>query len=166
MRRSPEVQRLRMRQLAERLAPWETVKSQPFPKRGWISAFRHALGMGPTQLARRMGIDPTGVVHLERREEAGKITVESLQRAAEAMDAKLVYAIVPNQSLASTMHAQARKVARARLGRVAHTMSLEAQDVEDNEAARQEADLTTRLLVEWPRSIWDEPEDMTGSGRK
>ena len=148
-----------MRQLAERLVPWEGVRNEPFPKAGWISALRHALGMGANHLAHRMGIDPTGLAHLERREAAGKITVESLQRAAEAMDAKLVYAIVPNQSLAATLQAQARKVARARLGRVAHTMSLEAQDVEKDEAARQETDLANQLLAEFPRSLWDDPDD-------
>jgi predicted DNA-binding mobile mystery protein A len=95
---------------------------------------------------------------LENREAAGKITVESLQRAAEAMDSRLVYAIVPNHSLNSTLQAQARKVARARLDRVGHTMSLEAQEVEDDEAAHQEADLASRLLLEWPRSLWDDPD--------
>lgn len=118
---------------------------------------RQALGMGTTQLAERMGVDPAGVTHLETRERAGKITVESLRRAAEAMDAKLVYAIVPNHSLKSTLEAQARKVARARMARVGHSMSLEAQEVENEEAMQQEADLTSRLLSEWPRSLWNDP---------
>jgi predicted DNA-binding mobile mystery protein A len=158
MGKSPEFKRLRMRQFAERAAPWEQVRDIPPPRDGWIAALRQALGMGASQLARRMGVDPTAIAHLENREAAGKITMESLRRAAEAMDAKLVYAIVPNQSLSSTLQAQARKMARARLGRVAHTMSLEAQEVESDEVVRQEADLAARLLLEWPRSLWDEQE--------
>ena len=114
--------------------------------------------MGTNQCAERMGVAPTAVAHFEKREAAGRITVESLRRAAEAMDSKLVYAIVPNNSLESTLGAQARKVARARLGRVGHSMSLEAQEVENDEAERQEADLASRLLSEWPRSLWDDPE--------
>jgi predicted DNA-binding mobile mystery protein A len=158
MAKSPELKWLRMRQLTERLGPWEQVKNLPPPKGGWIAAIREALGMGTGQLAKRMGVDPTAIAHLETREAAGKITVESLRRAAEAMDSKLVYAIVPNQSLHGTLQAQARRVARARMGRVGHTMNLEAQNVENDEAAQQEADLTSRLLSEWPRSIWEDPE--------
>jgi predicted DNA-binding mobile mystery protein A len=156
--KSPELKWLRMRQLTERLRPWEQVRDLPPPKGGWIAAIREAIGMGTGQLAKRMGVDPTAVTHLETREAAGKITVDSLRRAAEAMDSKLVYAIVPNHSLHGTLQAQARRVARARMGRVGHTMSLEAQDVENDEAAHQEADLASRLLAEWPRSLWDDPE--------
>jgi predicted DNA-binding mobile mystery protein A len=158
MVKSPELKWLRMRQLTERLRPWKQVRDLPPPKGGWIAAIREGLGMGTGQLARRMGVDPTAIAHLETREAAGKITVESLRRAAEAMDSKLVYAIVPNQSLHATLQAQARRLARARMGRVGHTMSLEAQEVEHDEAAHQEADLASRLLSEWPRSLWDDPE--------
>ena len=158
MPKSPEIKRLRMRQLADRLGRWEDLRDIPPPKSGWIAAIRQALGMGTTQLARRMGVTPDAVAHFEKREAAGKITVESLRRAAEAMDSRLVYAIVPNHSLRSTLENQAREVARARLERVGHTMSLEAQEVENNEAAHQEADLASRLLLEWPRSLWDDPE--------
>jgi predicted DNA-binding mobile mystery protein A len=159
MAKSLELKRLQMRQLTERLEPWLEVRNLPRPKSGWIASIRRALGMGTGQLAKRMGVDPTAVAHLENREVAGNITMESLRRAAEAMDAKLVYAIVPNDTLLSTLHTQARKVARSRLERVAHTMSLEAQDVENDEAARQEADLASRLLSEWPRSLWEDPEE-------
>lgn len=158
MAKSPELKRLRMRQLTERLKPWEEVRDVAPPKGGWIAAIREGLGMGMNQLARRMGIDTTAIAHLENREAAGRITVESLRRAAEAMDSKLVYAIVPNQSMHDTLQAQARRVARARMGRVGHTMSLEAQDVGHDEALHQEEDLASRLLSEWPRSLWDDPE--------
>ena len=158
MAKSPELKWLRMRQLTERLRPWEQVRDLPPPKGGWIAAIREGLGMGPGQLAKRMGVDPAAITRLETREVAGKITMESLRRAAEAMDSKLVYAIVPNESLHATLQAQARSVARARMGRVGHTMSLEAQDVGHDEAAHQEADLARRLLSEWPRSLWDDPE--------
>ncbi|MGH9890465.1 MAG: mobile mystery protein A [bacterium] len=158
MAKSPGLKQLRMRQLTGRLRPWEELRDLPPPKGGWIAAIREGLGMGMNQLARRMGVDPSAIAHLENREAAGRITLESLRRAAEAMDSKLVYAIVPNQSLHGTLHAQARRVARARMGRVGHTMSLEAQDVEQDEAAHQEEDLAIRLVSEWPRSLWDEPE--------
>lgn len=155
---SPELKRLRMRQLTERLRSWEQVRDLSPPKGGWIAAIRQALGMGTGQLARRMGVDPTAIAHFENREAAGKITMETLRRAAEAMDSTLVYAIVPKRGLQGALDAQARRVARARLKRVGHTMSLEAQEVENAETMLQETDLAGRLVSEWPRSLWDDPE--------
>jgi predicted DNA-binding mobile mystery protein A len=114
--------------------------------------------MGVNQLAQRLRVDPTAVIHLEKREAAGKVTLESLRRAAEALDCRLVYALVPEEDLRSSLLTQARRIARARLQRVGHTMSLEAQSVDSDEAAHQEADLAMRLLQEWPRSLWDIPE--------
>lgn len=158
MAKSPELKRVYLRQVADRLEPWTQVRGLRPPRSGWIASIREALGMSRAQLAKRMGVDPTAVPHLEKREAAGKITLESLRRAAEAMDAQLVYAIVPKYGLSGTLQTQARKVAQARLGRVGHTMNLEAQNVGKEESANQEADLVNRLLLEWPRSLWDELE--------
>jgi predicted DNA-binding mobile mystery protein A len=114
--------------------------------------------MGVKQLAQRLGIDPAAVVRLEKREAAGKVTLESLHRAAEALDSKLVYALVPNEDLQSMLLTQARRVAQARLRRVGHTMGLEAQGVDSEETARLATDLAMQLLREWPRSLWDNPD--------
>ena len=62
-----------------------------------------------------------------------------MRRAAEALDCTLVYALVPNEtSLENAVHARARKIALRDLGRVAHTMRLEAQGTGD-------ADLEARI---------------------
>lgn len=108
------------------------------------------------QLAERMGITPAAVVQLEKREASGAVTLESLRRAAEAMDSRLVYAIVPNGTLETVLREQAQRVAKAQLRRVGHTMKLENQDVSAEEADRQERELVDRLLLEQPRSLWDD----------
>jgi predicted DNA-binding mobile mystery protein A len=162
--RSPELLRLRTRQLQDRLGAWNLVKKTP-PRDGWIKTVREALGMSGTQLARRMGVDPAALSRLEAREVKGKVTLEYLQKAAEAMNSRLVYAIVPNESLTATVRQQAAKKARAILRRVGHTMALEAQGVDPDEAARQEAELLQRLLMELPRSLWDEDDDHVNEGQ-
>ncbi len=156
--KSPEMRRLYQRQVTNRLEPWVPVRQVPPPRSGWIATIRQGLGMSRTQLAKRMGVDPTAIPHLERREAEGKITLDSLRRAASAMDAQLVYAIIPNESLGATLRAQAEKVARWRLGRVGHTMRLEAQDVDSGEAELQEGELAQRLLTEDPQALWDDPD--------
>ncbi len=153
--KSRELRELRLRQLEERLEPWRAVRESPSPRTGWIATIRQALGMGVNQLAQRLGVDPAAVIHLEKREAAGKVTLKSLRRAAEALNCKLVYALVPNEDPRSLLLTQARRIARTRLQRVGHTMGLEAQGVETEEVVHQEADLAMRLLREWPRSLWD-----------
>jgi predicted DNA-binding mobile mystery protein A len=108
------------------------------------------------QLAQRMGVTSAAVVQLEKREASGAVTLESLRRAAEAMDSKLVYAIVPNGTLETVLRKQAQRIAKAQLRRVGHTMKLEDQDVSPEEADRQEHELVERLLFEQPRTLWDD----------
>jgi predicted DNA-binding mobile mystery protein A len=155
--KSPPMRRLLYRQVSERLVPWTALRETPPPKAGWIATIRQALGMSRAQLARRMGLDPTAIPHLERREADGKITLDSLHRAAKAMDARLVYAIVPNETLDATLRAQAERVAGWRLERIGHTMRLEAQDVDPGEVELQRSELAQQLLAEHPPGLWEDP---------
>jgi predicted DNA-binding mobile mystery protein A len=161
--KSLEFKRLHLHQLDQRLGPWRLVGQTP-PRTGWIASIRQALGMGVNQLARRMGVSPSAVVQLERREARGAVTLESLRRAAEAMDSRLVYAIVPNGTLETVLKRQAERTARARLQRVGHTMKLEGQDVLTEETNRQQHELVQRLLFEQPRTLWDDDHHHSKSG--
>ena len=154
--RSAELRWLRLRQMDEQLEQWVQVAHLPRPRKGWIATVRQTLGMGLTQLARRLGMNPSAVQRLEERELAGTITLATLSRVAEAMDSRLVYAIVPNQSLQSVVERQMRKVAGERVARVGHTMDLEAQGVDEQERSRQESTLMHRMASEWPRNLWDD----------
>lgn len=104
------------------------------PGKGWIRAIRDAIGMTGMQLALRLGVKPQSVADMERSEATGTIRIDSLRRAAEALDCTLVYALVPNRSLESMVEQRARAIAREALSRVGHTMSLEDQAVADGDA--------------------------------
>jgi predicted DNA-binding mobile mystery protein A len=85
----------------------------------------------------------------------GSTQLKTLRRAAEALDCTLVYALVPNTSQEGTVQARARKLALRDLGRVAHTMKLEAQDTGD---ANLEARIETYIHdVLKERDLWNEP---------
>lgn len=146
---------LRLRQLAQRLQALGSIPKPP--STGWIRTIREALGMSTTQLARRLGIAQSGVVTLEQREVQRTVTLESLSRAAEALDCQLVYAVVPRDGLQAIRERRARLVARHRLGRVAHSMALENQAVSAEEQRAQENQLVEELLATWPRTFWDDP---------
>lgn len=147
-------QRARQR-LDERLLVLKPEERFRAPPKGWIRAIRDALGMTGVQFAKRLGIRPQSVEALEKSEAEATVQLKTLRRAAEALDCALVYALVPNASLESTVRDRARKIAVRDLGRVAHTMKLEAQETLDaNLESRIEAYIRDVLKE---RDLWNEP---------
>ena len=145
-------QRARQR-LDGRLAALKPEDQFKAPPKGWIRAIRDALGMTGVQFARRLRIRPQSVDALEQSEATGSIQLKTLRRAAEALDCTLVYALVPKTSLAGAVEDRARKIAVRDLGRVAHTMKLEAQDTGNaNLEARIEAYIRDVLKE---RDLWN-----------
>jgi predicted DNA-binding mobile mystery protein A len=124
------------------------------PPRGWVRAIRDALGMTGVQFARRLEIKPQSVDALEQSEASGSIQLRTLRRAAEALDCTLVYALVPNDSLENSVRARARKIALRDLGRVAHTMKLEAQGTADGATDERIHAYIRDNLKE--RDLWDD----------
>lgn len=122
--------RLARRRLDEKLASFQTLKSLQAPPKGWLRTVREAIGMTGTQFAKRLGVAWQSMDDLERSEAAGTIQLDKLRRAAEALDCTLVYAIVPNPSLARMVEQRARAIASAAIRRVDQTMTLEDQKVE------------------------------------
>jgi predicted DNA-binding mobile mystery protein A len=126
------------------------------PVHGWVKAIRQALGMTTAQLAQRMGIRQPSVVALEQSEVRGTIELATLRRAAEALDCTLVYALVPNRPLESTVRERARAFVRPRRTAVEWSMQLE-----DQRAARQDHDEEVDEIVRTtnPRRFWDQSGD-------
>ncbi len=127
------------------------------PPRGWIRAIRDALGMSARQLADRLGVSQPAITSMEQNEARGVISLATLRDAAEALDCRLVYALVPNRPLPDTLRARAAVVAERQLARVAHTMRLENQAASAGDLAAEKARLIEALLIESPRRLWDEP---------
>lgn len=122
------------------------------PVHGWIRAVRQALGMTMSQLATRLGVKQPSVVALEQSEARGSIELATLRRVATALDCTLVYALVPNQPLETTIRVRARAFARKRLGPVEHSMLVDAQKVEPKDS---EAWLDEIVREKNPRLFWD-----------
>jgi predicted DNA-binding mobile mystery protein A len=141
--------------LDERLVALKAEEKLTVPPKGWVRAIRDALGMTGVQFAKRLGIRPQSVEGLETSEANGSIQLKTLRRAAEVLDCTLVYALVPNTSLEDAVRTRARKIAMRDLGRVAHTMKLEAQETDDaNLEARIDAYIRNVLRE---RDLWNEP---------
>ena len=135
MANSPQVDLARLR-LDERLAPFRDPSlTHGAPKTGWVGAIRKALGMTREQLGRRLGVTAASVADVERSETLDRIQLNTLRRAAAALDCELVYALVPRQPLCEIVEARRNSLAEAAYRRTAHSMALENQ-LEDDEAGR------------------------------
>ena len=127
------------------------------PQRGWVKAIREALGTTTAQFGRRMGVSQPRASNIEKAEATSKITLESLERAAEALDCRLVYALVPHESLDAQVKERARKLAEKHLTSVSHSMTLEDQRARDEDTREQFERLIQSLLNAPGSKLWDEP---------
>jgi len=145
---------LKQRQLDAGLTHWRSAELPARPPAGWIKAIREALGMSAAYLAKRLGVVPSTVLRLEASEADDTITLGSLRRAAAALDCELQYALVPKQTIAQALEAQANKVARERMAAVAHSMALEAQATSSEAVDTQVQEMADSLLHGSRRELW------------
>ena len=125
-------------------------------KSGWIKAVREGLGMTSAQLARRLAIAQPTVIRLEQSEQHKTITLGSLERAAQAMGCRLVYALVPDGSLKEQVAIQALKTARRQVARVQHSMALEQQEAGGVADERQIQERAQDLAASLRSQIWED----------
>jgi predicted DNA-binding mobile mystery protein A len=145
-----------IRHLDSRFAILRPLLKTQRPPKGWLRAVRDALGMTTKQFARRLGVSQPRIVELEQSEASGTVTLNTLQRAAEALGCRLVYTLVPEKPLAETVRERAELLARQRQTAVEHTMRLEDQAVKDKRAARELRRQIIDDLLERPARLWDE----------
>lgn len=96
---------------------------------GWIYYMRHALNLTLDKLAKRANLSKSTVQHIEKREKEGRITIETLNKIAQAMDCELIYAIVPNKKLNTFLFEKAYKRAEKIIKNADCHMALEDQKV-------------------------------------
>jgi predicted DNA-binding mobile mystery protein A len=126
------------------------------PSRGWIRAIREALGMTTSQLAKRLKVQQPRVIELERGEVSGNITVQSLERAAQALGCRFVYAFIPVKPLSETLQERASLAAEKQLASVDQSMRLEAQGVDDRSRQKEARQHLIQDLLRRPARLWDE----------
>jgi predicted DNA-binding mobile mystery protein A len=151
MSREPEYLQLMRRQLDART---QRIPAVDPPARGWIHAVRTALGMSARQLAGRLGVTPSAVAQLERNERTRRISLDSLAKAADALDCDVEVTFRPRTSVEAFMRRQAADKARAERDRTMHTMRLEGQD--DGVAQTLDLDESVRRwMTARAAALWD-----------
>lgn len=132
------------------------MKRSARPPRGWLRAIRDALGMTTAQFGKRLGVSQPRIVELEQSEVSGSVTLNTLQRAAEALGCRVVYAIVPDRPLADTVRERADVVASRLTAAVAQSMRLEDQEVTSKEAMKESHQGQVERLLRRPARLWDD----------
>jgi predicted DNA-binding mobile mystery protein A len=140
--------------ISKKLRKFPPLKLVPVPPGGWLRAIRMAVGMPASYAAKRTHLTQQGFSTLEKSEAAGTITLNSLRRAAEAIQCDLVYAVVPRQgSLKKLIERQATSRARKAILPVSHSMHLESQG---SKPGPKVVELARRLAAKPSRALWTE----------
>lgn len=141
--------------LDSKIASLPPLQKMQRPHKGWIRAVKEALGMSSKQLAARLGVSPPRVTALEKSEVDETVTLASLRRAAEALDCAFVYSFVPKGSFEEVLQTRARRIAADIIGKVDHTMRLEAQNLQSDKLNEEIENLAAQILREQHKIIWD-----------
>jgi predicted DNA-binding mobile mystery protein A len=110
--------------------------------------------MSGAELAARMGVSQSTVADLESSEVNGTIKLDTLRRAAAALDCDVIYFLVPQSSLHDAVAGQARRKAAEHLAPVAHHSRLEDQEL-DRDTAAEELEAFAAGLVD-RRGLWSD----------
>ena len=158
-RQSKKIRALQTTQLDQRLAKIRNVlpELQP-PRTGWLATLRQSLGIPQKQLATRLGMTRQALAQLEVREAEGTATLNALAKAAEALGASFVWAIVPEKAISKTLEDRAYELAKEMIAAVQHTMRLEDQET-DSDTERRIRELAEDLITT-PRRLWSTPGDV------
>jgi len=152
-----------IKQLDKQFQEWQRInKKYGRPRSGWIKTLRMALSMSAEQLANRLGLSRARINQLEKAEIHDAVTLSTLKEAADALGCELVYAVVPKDSttLEDIIKAQAERLAKERMARVSHTMSLEAQSLEATALKSQQEELTKILMEHLNKKFWSTPDNL------
>jgi predicted DNA-binding mobile mystery protein A len=148
----PEIRTRARKRLDEKFRTYRPIENFTPPPKGWVRAIRDALGMSLRQLGDRLGMTPQAVSYLEESEANGTVSLNTLRRAAEALDCVVVYALVPKTSLTGMVEKRARDIAMRAIGRVSHSMALEDQQVDRDLEARIQRYIANAVT---DRNLWD-----------
>lgn len=153
---TPQTRQMARRQLDKRIESLPNYTQLKQPPKGWIKAIREAIGMTTRQLASRIGITQPTLTYLENAEAKGSITIDSLKRAANALDCDLAYVLIPRRGgLNEIVEEQAIKAARHKLKSAKHTMALEKQSVDKDDEQEQIIRIAKSLAEKSDSSIWE-----------
>jgi predicted DNA-binding mobile mystery protein A len=150
------VSRAKQRQARDRINQAASqAKSLSKPVGGWIATFQEAIGMNAPALAERLEVSRNTSYASIKNEQAGTISLNQLEKIAEAMGGRVVYAIVPREgAVEEIVLTQARAKARRIIQRTRAHMALEEQSEGLRSEAEMVEELAADIIREGRRDFW------------
>lgn len=141
-------------QLDNKLSKLKEFSIQGLTSIGWIKTIREALGMTSKDLASRVGVNQSRIIHMEQAEADGNLKISTMKKIADALEMDFVYALVPRTSLNDMVRDQARLLALKKMERLNHTMRLEMQELSSEEKERALKDMIDKILIDEIKDFW------------
>jgi len=123
---------------------------------GWLKTVRKALGMSGSQLANRLGVTKGRVSQAESAELTGSVTLKSMQRMAQAMNGRFVYAVIPEKEIESVIKDRAILKAKEQIKAASTQMALEAQALSDEQLTFEVDRLASEIIQKMPSDLWND----------
>ena len=123
---------LALHQIENRFRPHSQFENLCATEAGWIHQMRTALGMPLKKLGEACGVATPTIAQAEAREVEGRITIETLRKAAEAMNCDFSYAFIPKSNMQGFIEKKAYEKAKKILTSADLHMSLENQRVDSD----------------------------------
>jgi len=140
---------LLLNQTQEKINSFSALKSVEKPDKGWVNTIRVSIKMSLRQLGERLHISPQGVKDLEKREESGAITLNSLKEVGRALDMDLVYGFISrHNSLEAMIEVRAREIAE-------EVILKTSQEGSDKDIKKAIAQKTYEIASKMPSYLWD-----------
>lgn len=140
----------------EKLLSFTTLKSSEHPKEGWVKTIRQSIKMSFRQLGNRLQMTPQGVRNLEKREEEGSITINSLKEVGRALEMDLVYGFISrHHNLEEMIEKRATEIATEIVNKTHQTMKLENQAISNKKIEKAIQQKTYEISSEMPSYLWD-----------
>lgn len=151
-----EKQKLMREQLDRKIELLNKLPENIIPIGGWVRAVRSSIGMTLKQLGKKMNATKQSIGQLEKREQEGAISINKLKEVATALDMKLVYGFLPNDSsLEKIIEKRAKQIATDIVMRTSHNMKLENQENSDERLQIAIKNRTNKIVEEMPSYLWN-----------
>jgi transcriptional regulator with XRE-family HTH domain len=112
-RRYPSAQRaeqaIRRRKIEQVRRRMERFHWPVTPEQGWLAEVRTSSGVSTRDVADRLGVNQSVLVRFEKAERAESITLGSLRRYADGLDADLRYIVVPRANVLQHHDSEGRR---------------------------------------------------------
>ncbi len=126
------------------------------PQEGWLRTVRNSLNMSGAQLARHMSVTRALISNTEKAEPSGAVTLKSMQQMAEAMNCRLIYAIVPEHEIEDVIAKRARDKATKQVKATTTHMALEDQTLSGEKMEFEVDRLAKEMIEKMDSKLWND----------